>query len=247
MVIGQFALHSLHCRLCEPLIAWVNDSSHDFWWRDSRHVLKRWYEDSNGVTFFIEWLDSSQSHFYKISKHVTDKPSYFVRKETNICASVMINIIANFLIWLSPSGLILGLNARSSSERQHNGKPVCVKSIGSNWSLSVGEESSKIFKQFRPSVKVLHLLYVKTTFTFFRNWLMSTDATSSGVNLGQGGTSAPGRSTLGAPKGVRKGLGLNPLLTLTFYKNFITCAKRINCFSHTFCLLLCRLNANTTE
>jgi len=39
-----------------------------------------------------------------------------------------------------------------------------------------------------------------------------------------------GRSTT-QPKGVHKGgLGLNLPLSLTFYKNFITCAKEMNCF-----------------
>ena len=43
--------------------------------------------------------------------------------------------------------------------------------------------------------------------------------------------------------------GVNPPpLELDILQNFITCAKEINCllFSHTFCLLICRLNANTT-
>jgi len=31
-------------------------------------------------------------------------------------------------------------------------------------------------------------------------------------------------------KGVHKGLGLTPPLSLIFYKNFIICAKEINCF-----------------
>ena len=31
-------------------------------------------------------------------------------------------------------------------------------------------------------------------------------------------------------KGVRKGVGVNPSLSLTFYKNFITFAKEVNCF-----------------
>jgi len=33
-----------------------------------------------------------------------------------------------------------------------------------------------------------------------------------------------------------------PPLSLIFYEKFITCAKEI-----TFCLLICRLNANTME
>jgi len=37
--------------------------------------------------------------------------------------------------------------------------------------------------------------------------------------------------------------GWNPPLSLIFYKNFISCSKEINAF----CLLICRLNANTTE
>jgi len=48
-------------------------------------------------------------------------------------------------------------------------------------------------------------------------------------------------------KGVRKGgdLGLTPPLEHDFLQNFITDAKDINCFR--FCLLICPLNANTTE
>jgi len=42
------------------------------------------------------------------------------------------------------------------------------------------------------------------------------------------------------------GVGVNPLFELDIYKNFITCAKEINCFRNFF-LLICRLNANTTE
>ena len=51
------------------------------------------------------------------------------------------------------------------------------------------------------------------------------------------------------PLDVRKGgvLGLTPPLSLIFYKNFITCGKGIKLFSHTFCLLILQLNANTTE
>jgi len=49
-------------------------------------------------------------------------------------------------------------------------------------------------------------------------------------------------------KGVRKGgLGLKKTLELDILQNFITCAKEINCFRILFCLLICRLNANTTE
>jgi len=33
-------------------------------------------------------------------------------------------------------------------------------------------------------------------------------------------------------------------LSLIFYKNLITCAKEINWFSHTICLLICRLPWN---
>jgi len=40
-------------------------------------------------------------------------------------------------------------------------------------------------------------------------------------------------------------VGVNPSLSSIFYKNFITCARRL--FSHTFCLLICRLNANTMQ
>ena len=68
-------------------IAWLGsyDSSPDLWWLDSNHIEEGWGEDSNGLTFFTEWLDStrvttndwSQSHFCKISEHLIDKPSLF--------------------------------------------------------------------------------------------------------------------------------------------------------------------------
>ena len=41
-------------------------------------------------------------------------------------------------------------------------------------------------------------------------------------------------------------LGLKTPLSLIFYKNFITFARRLIVFAY-FCLLNCRLNANTTE
>jgi len=48
-------------------------------------------------------------------------------------------------------------------------------------------------------------------------------------------------------KGVHKGgWGLTPL-ELDILKKFSICAKGISYFSHTFCLLNCRLHANTTE
>jgi len=37
--------------------------------------------DSTRVTFFTKWLDSSQSHFYKISEALMYKPSLFAHKE----------------------------------------------------------------------------------------------------------------------------------------------------------------------
>ena len=42
------------------------------------------------------------------------------------------------------------------------------------------------------------------------------------------------------------GVGVKKALSLIFYKNFITCAKEIIVFTY-FCLLICRLNANTME
>ena len=47
----------------------------------------------------------------------------------------------------------------------------------------------------------------------------------------------------GISKGVRKGLGLglNPPLSLLFYKTLLPAQRRL-LFSHTFCLLICRLN-----
>ena len=40
----------------------------------------------------------------------------------------------------------------------------------------------------------------------------------------------PLRATILLIKSVRKGVGVNPSLSLIFYKNFITFAKDINCF-----------------
>jgi len=58
---------------------------------DSTRVkLKKWWFESSRVTFFTEWLDSShindssQSHFYKISEPLTEKPRSFAHKEMNI-------------------------------------------------------------------------------------------------------------------------------------------------------------------
>jgi len=45
--------------------------------------------------------DDSQSHFYKIFKHLTDKPSYFPHKEISFFASVAHNWCSHkFLFWL---------------------------------------------------------------------------------------------------------------------------------------------------
>jgi len=41
--------------------------------------------------------DSSQSHFYKISELLMDKPRILADKEINFFASVMIKIGSNFL------------------------------------------------------------------------------------------------------------------------------------------------------
>jgi len=49
-----------------------------------------------------------------------------------------------------------------------------------------------------------------------------------------------------AAKGLRRWVGVKSPLSLIFYKNFITCPKEIT-FLHTFCLLICRLNANATK
>jgi len=55
--------------------------------------------------------------------------------------------------------------------------------------------------------------------------------------------------TIEVAKGVHKeGFGVkHPRFKLDFYKNFIAFAKTLNCFIFTFCLLICRLNTNTTE
>jgi len=45
--------------------------------------------------------DSSQSHFYKISEFLIDKPTSCALKEMSIFASVMIKIGANFLFCLA--------------------------------------------------------------------------------------------------------------------------------------------------
>jgi len=47
-------------------------------------------------------------------------------------------------------------------------------------------------------------------------------------------------------KVVRKGLGLNPPWAWYFTKTLLPAQRRL-LFSHTFCLFICRLNANTTE
>jgi len=67
----------------------VNDSAR----LDSRLLVTRtrlescwekWWFYSTRVRFFTEWLDSSQSHFYKISEFLIDKPSSFTHKEISI-------------------------------------------------------------------------------------------------------------------------------------------------------------------
>jgi len=48
-------------------------------------------------------------------------------------------------------------------------------------------------------------------------------------------------------QGRTQGVGVKKKpLSYIFYKNFITCAME-KLFSHTFCLLICRLNANFKE
>jgi len=64
--------------------------------------------ESTRITFFTELLDStrvtisdsSQSCFYKTSKHLIDKPSLFAHKQLAFLASVMMNISVHFLFWL---------------------------------------------------------------------------------------------------------------------------------------------------
>jgi len=51
-------------------------------------------------------LNSSQSHFYKISEFLMDKSSSIAHKEMSIFASVMIKIVANFLFWLSGRAML---------------------------------------------------------------------------------------------------------------------------------------------
>jgi len=51
-----------------------------------------------------------------------------------------------------------------------------------------------------------------------------------------------------ATKGVRKGgFGVNPPLEFDILRNLYYLRKGNYMFSHTFCLLICRLNANTME
>ena len=69
-------------------------------WSDSTHVKNWWWLDSGHV--FTEWLhsstvnDSSQSHFYKFSKHLIDKPSSFAHKDI----SFFLRWWSKFLFWL---------------------------------------------------------------------------------------------------------------------------------------------------
>jgi len=59
-----------------------------------------WLESMTRLESQAVTKDWSQSHFYKISKHLIDKHSLFAQKQMSFLASVMISIGANFLIWL---------------------------------------------------------------------------------------------------------------------------------------------------
>jgi len=71
-------------------------------YRDPTRLTLRIDGDSTRVTFFTEWLhsstvnDSSQSHFYKFSKHLIDKPSSFAHKDI----SFFLRWWSKFLFWL---------------------------------------------------------------------------------------------------------------------------------------------------
>ena len=62
--------------------------------------------DSIRVESMSMTQNSSQSHFYKISEFLMDKPSSFVHKEMSIFASVMIKIGGNFLFCLSSRAML---------------------------------------------------------------------------------------------------------------------------------------------
>jgi len=56
---------------------------------NSSHVFLS--NDSTRVTFFYRMTRLESESFYKISKHVIDKPSLFAQKEMRFFASGMIN------------------------------------------------------------------------------------------------------------------------------------------------------------
>jgi len=56
----------------------------------------------------------------------------------------------------------------------------------------------------------------------------------------------PGKPKNVETKGVRKRVGVKIPLEFDILQNLITCTKEINCL-RIFCLLICQLNANTTE
>ena len=77
------------------------------------------FGDSSRVTFFTKWLDSShnqwdssQSHFYKISKHLIDKPSAFAqctqRNELFLLQwlSILAKILQVLFMTMSPTGVM---------------------------------------------------------------------------------------------------------------------------------------------
>jgi len=74
----------------ESVIAWLGsrflvtrtqlESRWEKWWLDSSHVFHR----LTRLKSQSRTRDSSQSHFYKISEFLMDKPTSFARKEMNI-------------------------------------------------------------------------------------------------------------------------------------------------------------------
>jgi len=85
------------------LVTWTRLMSRwDKWWLDSSHVFHRMNRlESQSMT-----EDSSQSHFYKISEFLMNKPSSFAQKKWAFFASVMIKIGANFLFCLSGHAIL---------------------------------------------------------------------------------------------------------------------------------------------
>jgi len=60
--------------------------------------------------------DSSQNHFYKISKHLIDKPSSFTRKEMSSFCFSDDQYWGNFYVLIvSPSGIMIHLSIKRST------------------------------------------------------------------------------------------------------------------------------------